>query len=98
MRPSQPSPFEVRFETPPGQQAQVDFARFTVTFADEPSAIRIVWLFSLVLGHSRLIWARFAMCGLPKSLVAQVPEPAATSPLGLTLEAPLLALSVAGSG
>jgi transposase len=61
VRPSQPSPFEVRFETPPGQQAQVDFARFTVTFADEPSAIRIVWLFSLVLGHSRRIWARFAM-------------------------------------
>ena len=23
-----PKPFEVRFETPPGQQAQVDFARF----------------------------------------------------------------------
>jgi transposase len=61
VRPSQPAPFEVRFETPPGQQAQVDFARFTVTFADEPSAVRIVWLFSLVLGHSRRIWARFAM-------------------------------------
>src|SRR6476469_4925366 len=61
VRPSQPSPFEVRFETPPGQQAQVEFARFTVTFADEPSAMRIVWLFSMVLGHSRLIWARFAM-------------------------------------
>src|SRR5690349_16346098 len=61
VRPSDPPPFEVRFETPPGQQAQVDFARFQVTFADEPSAVRIVWLFSMVLGHSRLIWARFAM-------------------------------------
>src|SRR5205814_1129851 len=26
---------------------------------DEPSVTRIVWLFSLVLGYSRLIWARF---------------------------------------
>lgn len=27
VRPALPAPFEVRFETPPGQQAQVDFAR-----------------------------------------------------------------------
>ena len=52
-------PFEVRFETPPGEQAQVDFAQFQVVFTDEPSVMRIVWLFSLVLGYSRLIWARF---------------------------------------
>jgi transposase len=26
---------------------------------DEPGAERIVWLFSLVLGHSRMMWARF---------------------------------------
>jgi transposase len=56
-----PKPFEVRFETPAGQQAQVDFARFVVTFADEPATARIVWLFSLVLGHSRHIFARFVM-------------------------------------
>ena len=43
--------FEVRFETPPGAQAQVDFARFEVTFTDEPSVKRIVWLFSMVLGY-----------------------------------------------
>jgi transposase len=55
-----PSPaFEVRFETPPGHQAQVDFAHFQLVFTDEPSTPRIVWLFSLVLGCSRLIWARF---------------------------------------
>ena len=30
-----PKPFEVRFETPPGVQAQVDFARFVVDLADE---------------------------------------------------------------
>ena len=56
-----PTGFEVRFETPPGEQAQVDFARFEVEFADEPGAKRIVWLFSMVLGYSRLIWARFVL-------------------------------------
>src|SRR6478736_1524454 len=61
VRPREPAPFEVRFETPPGQQAQVDFAQFHVAFTDEPTTTRIVWLFSMVLGHSRLIWARFAM-------------------------------------
>jgi transposase len=49
----------VRFGTPPGEQAQVDLARFKVTFADKPDSKRIVWLFSMVLGFSRLIWARF---------------------------------------
>jgi transposase len=61
IRPNQPKPFEVRFETPAGQQAQVDFARFETTFTDEPGLTRIVWLFSLVLGHSRYIFARFVM-------------------------------------
>ncbi len=58
---SGPKPFEVRFETPAGQQAQVDFARFVTEFTDEPGVTRIVWLFSLVLGHSRFIFARFVM-------------------------------------
>ena len=59
IRPS-PSPgFEVRFETPPGRQAQVDFAQFRTVFTDEPGAERIIWLFSLVLGHSRRLWGRF---------------------------------------
>ena len=61
IRPEPPKPFEVRFETPPGEQAQVDLARFEVRFLDEPGTTRIVWLFSLVLGHSRLIWARFVV-------------------------------------
>ena len=56
-----PRPFEVRFETPAGQQAQVDFARFVTIFTDEPGVTRIIWLFSMVLGHSRFIFARFAM-------------------------------------
>lgn len=61
IRPTLPLSVEVRFETPPGLQAQVDLARFEVEFADEPGAKRIVWLFSLVLGHSRLMWGRFVV-------------------------------------
>jgi transposase len=61
VRPPATPGFEVRFETPPGEQAQVDFAQFHVVFSDEPTTPRIVWLFSMVLGHSRLIWARFVM-------------------------------------
>ncbi len=62
IRPSDgPKPFEVRFETAPGHQAQVDFARFVVSFEDQPGIIRIVWLFALVLGHSRHIVARFVL-------------------------------------
>jgi transposase len=59
VRPRPATSFEVRFETPPGEQAQVDFAQFEVVFTDEPGAVRKVWLFSLVLGYSRLIWAHF---------------------------------------
>lgn len=61
LRPPRAAEFEVRFETPPGQQAQVDFAHFEVEFADEPGVKRIVWLFSMVLGYSRLIWGRFVV-------------------------------------
>ncbi|WP_206185614.1 transposase [Thioclava sp. JM3] len=53
MRPARHAPFERRLETPPGKQAQVDFAEFT----DEPGVVRKAWLFSLVLGHSRWLWA-----------------------------------------
>lgn len=59
LRPPAQAGFEVRFETPPGEQAQVDFAHFETVFTDEPGVVRKVWLFSLVLGYSRLIWARF---------------------------------------
>ncbi len=55
-----PAPFECRFETPPGRQAQADFAFFRVRFETEPGTERIVWLFWLMLGHSRMLWARFA--------------------------------------
>lgn len=59
IRPATPLGFELRFETPPGRQAQVDFAHFRTVFTDEPSIERVVWLFSLVLGHSRMLWGRF---------------------------------------
>jgi transposase len=42
----------VRFETPAGKQAQVDFARFTFPFG-----VRYALL--VVLGYSRLLWCRF---------------------------------------
>jgi transposase len=59
IRPPPAPVFERRFETPAGRQAQVDFAQFRTEFADDPGQMRIVWLFSMVLGHSRLIWGRF---------------------------------------
>jgi transposase len=59
VRPRALQAFERRFETPPGKQAQVDFAFFRTVFTDQPGAERIVWLFSLVLGHSRMMWGRF---------------------------------------
>jgi transposase len=59
IRPATPPPFERRFETAPGRQGQVDFAQFRTAFTDEPGVERILWLFTLVLGHSRWLWGRF---------------------------------------
>ena len=42
VRPLAAPAFEVRFETEPGQQAQVDFAHFKVVFASEPEQPRVV--------------------------------------------------------
>lgn len=64
VRPAQKTQFERQFETPPGKQAQVDFAVFTVDFTDEPGIVRKVWLFSMVpataagAAHSCLLCAR----------------------------------------
>lgn len=52
--------FERRFETAPGHQAQVDFARFTTRFRSEPDVERVVWLFLMVLGFSRYMVGQFA--------------------------------------
>ena len=58
--PPQSKHFELRFETAPGHQAQVDYARFATRFRSEPEVERIVWLFSMVLGHSRYLCGEFA--------------------------------------
>jgi transposase len=42
----------IRFETPPGLQAQVDFAHFTLPWGRR-------WALLVVLGYSRLLWLRF---------------------------------------
>jgi hypothetical protein len=39
----------------------VDFAQFKVRFSSEPTQVRIVWLFSLVLGFSRLLFCRYVL-------------------------------------
>jgi transposase len=52
VRPTPTSEPVVRFETPAGKQAQVDFARFTFPFG-----MRYALL--VVLGYSRLLWCRF---------------------------------------
>jgi len=52
IRPTPPSEPVIRFETPAGRQAQVDFARFKF-----PWGIRYALL--VVLGYSRLLWCRF---------------------------------------
>lgn len=58
-RPLRPKAFEQRFETAPGRQGQVDFAQFKTAFTDEPGVERVLWLFTMVLGHSRWLWGRF---------------------------------------
>ena len=52
VRPTPPPAPVIRFETPAGRQAQVDFARFTF-----PWGVRYALL--VVLGYSRLLWCRF---------------------------------------
>ena len=59
IRPQPNSGFEHRFETAPGEQAQVDFAQFKTAFTEAPNQLRIIWLFSLVLGCSRFLTGQF---------------------------------------
>jgi transposase len=69
IRPSEVSPLEVHFETPRGHQVQVDFARFRPVVTDELGIERIIWLFSMVVGHSRMLWGRFVLCQDLKTLL-----------------------------
>lgn len=59
LRPATPAGFEHRFETEPGRQAQVDFAQFRTHFDADPDEVVTLWLFTLVLGHSRYLWGEF---------------------------------------
>src|SRR5689334_2321336 len=52
VRPAMPPAPVIRFETPAGRQAHVDFARFRF-----PWGVRYALL--VVLGYSRLLWCRF---------------------------------------
>ena len=61
IRRHQPLPFEVRFETAPGEQGQVDFAQFKAEFDSQPGVQRKLSLFSVVLGCSRWLWGRFCL-------------------------------------
>ena len=61
VRPPVVAPFEVRFETPAGCQAQVDFAHFMVEFTEQPGLQHRVWLFAMVLGHSRYLWGQYVL-------------------------------------
>ncbi|MBH8609450.1 DDE-type integrase/transposase/recombinase, partial [Thermoactinomyces sp. CICC 10521] len=46
-----------RFETPPGNQAQVDWGQFTVNWGGKKKRI---YAFVMVLGYSRMMYLEFA--------------------------------------
>lgn len=53
-----PKPAFVRFETPPGEQAQVDWSDFGYLEIDGKRTK--LWCFSMVLGYSRMLYIEFA--------------------------------------
>ncbi len=75
VRPAALPVFERCFETPAGRQAQVDFAQFRTEFADDPGQMRIMWLFSMVLGHSRLIGAGSSPTRICRPCSGATPQP-----------------------
>lgn len=48
----------VRFESPPGRQAQADWA-YAGRFPDASGQLRAVYIFTFVLGYSRMLFIRF---------------------------------------
>jgi len=61
----------VRFETGPGEQAQVDFGEFTVTLMD--GTVKRYFLFAMILGYSRKLYACLLdRCDLPSFLEAHI--------------------------
>ncbi|WP_026963121.1 IS21 family transposase [Alicyclobacillus herbarius] len=60
MRPLRPvvsAKATVRFETPPGQQAQIDLGAFP--YCDTQGNRRTVWCFAMVLAYSRMLYLEF---------------------------------------
>jgi transposase len=61
----------VRFETVPGEQAQVDFGEFCVTLPD--GSVKKYYLFAMILGYSRKLFAcLLERCDLPSFLEAHI--------------------------
>lgn len=57
IRRAKPKPAFVRFETPPGQQAQVDWSDFGYL---ETGKVKMkLWCFSMVLGYSRMLYIEY---------------------------------------
>lgn len=57
----------MRFETEPGNQAQVDFGEFQIQCPD--GTVQKLYLFSMILGYSRKIYGEFIQrCDLPTFL------------------------------
>ena len=59
----------VRFETPPGEQAQVDWAEIGY-FLDEDGTNRKIYAFLMVLGYSRMLCVEFVTDISTESLIA----------------------------
>jgi transposase len=61
----------IRFETEPGQQAQVDFAEFAVAHPD--GSVTKYYLFSLILGYSRMLYCELlTRCDMVSFLSAHI--------------------------
>ncbi len=59
----------MRFETIPGEQAQVDYGEFQVTLPD--GTVKRCYLFAMILGFSRQLFVRLMeSCDLPSLLEA----------------------------
>ncbi|NIN10002.1 MAG: IS21 family transposase [Gemmatimonadales bacterium] len=67
VRPRPPKEPVIRFETPPGRQAQVDFAHFRLPWGRRYGLL-------VVLGYSRLLWLRFYRRKDMRSLFAGLEE------------------------
>lgn len=62
VRPRPAIPVVVRFETPPGDQGQADFARFQVTWTATGQS-QVLWLFLVTLGYSRFLTGSWHLHG-----------------------------------